>query len=94
VLLLGAHTVGHVHPDRSGFGFDEFHIDHQLFLDDGEYRFEKIEPDVTVNAWDETPAHFDNYYYEHLNQVCYCHDDDFASFLTTLFFEIPVLTTP
>lgn len=49
VTLVGAHTVGHVHVKTSGFGVN-------------------LTPDELVteflhNAWDETPASFDNQYF-------------------------------
>jgi len=52
VALLGAHTVGHVHPQYSGFGNkDEANFFHVRYAD---------------NAWDETPEVFDNQYYKSL----------------------------
>ena len=46
VTLLGAHTVGHVHIDNSGYGLIDSTADPLL-----------------LNAWDDTPAIFDNRYY-------------------------------
>ena len=46
MTLLGAHTVGHVHVDSSGYGMVDPTADQ-----------------VLLNAWDDTPANFDNRYY-------------------------------
>jgi catalase (peroxidase I) len=52
VALLGAHTVGHVHPHYSGFGNkDDANFFHIRYAD---------------NAWDESPELFDNQYYKSL----------------------------
>ncbi len=52
VALLGAHTVGHVHPQYSGFGNkDDENFFHIRYAD---------------NAWDESPELFDNQYYRSL----------------------------
>lgn len=47
MTLLGAHTVGRVHPEHSGFGFD---------VDD-------INVKVEQNAWDLSPMDFDHGYW-------------------------------
>ena len=52
VTLIGAHSLGHTHIDRSGFGFDEPNVDPLL-----------------LNAWDNTPATFDNDYFLKLTQL-------------------------
>lgn len=52
VALLGAHTVGHVHPQFSGFGSQ----------DDIQY----LSTNYADNAWDESPSTFDNQYYQSL----------------------------
>ena len=49
VTLLGAHTLGHVHKEFSGY--------------DGHPNDPKVNTDVTVNAWDSTPDVFDNDYF-------------------------------
>ncbi len=52
VALLGAHTVGHVHPQFTGFGNkDDENFFHVRYAD---------------NAWDESPEMFDNQYYRSL----------------------------
>ena len=51
-VLLGAHTVGHVHPQFSGYGS----------VDDIQF----LSANYADNAWDETPAVFDNQYYKSL----------------------------
>ena len=52
VVLSGAHTVGHVHTQFSGFGFND-----DLAV---------LENNPLTNAWDETPWTFDNVYYDSL----------------------------
>ena len=52
VILSGAHSVGHVHTQFSGFGFND--------------NLAALEADPTTNAWDETPWIFDNVYYDSL----------------------------
>ena len=52
VVLSGAHSVGHVHTQFSGFG-------HEDPLND-------LEQDSTTNAWDESPWVFDSLYYDSL----------------------------
>ncbi len=52
VALIGAHTVGHVHPDHSGYGSRE--DESYLMLN------------IADNAWDESPDVFDNEYYKSL----------------------------
>eukprot|EP01034_Spumella_vulgaris_P028169 gene28169-34985_t len=47
VTLIGAHTVGHTHPEFSGFGQLNAHSSN---------------PDL-INSWDLTPSTFDNNYY-------------------------------
>jgi hypothetical protein len=53
VVLQGSHSVGHVHQNVSGY-----------FLENPG-TFEPLDPskDVTVNAWDTTPAVLDNNYF-------------------------------
>jgi hypothetical protein len=48
--LIGAHTIGHVSPDNSGYGFIE----------------DSNSTSVLLNAWNPTPAVFDNKYYQTL----------------------------
>ena len=52
VVLSGAHTVGHVHTQFSGFGFND--------------ALPLLEAAPTTNAWDETPWSFDNIYFDSL----------------------------
>ena len=52
VILSGAHTVGHVHTQFSGFGFNDAQ--------------NVLELNPTTNAWDETPWVFDNIYFDSL----------------------------
>lgn len=52
VILSGAHSVGHVHTQFSGFGFND--------------DLKALEADPETNAWDETPWTFDNVYYDSL----------------------------
>jgi hypothetical protein len=59
VTLIGAHTLGHVDTSNSGYGF-------------------KVDTEgvqhVDRNAWDETPAQFDNLYFRRtLAKVRVCH---------------------
>jgi FtsP/CotA-like multicopper oxidase with cupredoxin domain len=54
VTLLGAHSVGHVHTEHSGFGTD--------------HTPEHLATHIADNAWDETPDVFDNQYYKSLIQ--------------------------
>jgi hypothetical protein len=63
VLLLGAHTLGHVHVDMSGYGF----------IDKNNNNSSSSNVDVlTANAWDNTPDVFDNRYYRiTVNKVLY-----------------------
>ena len=51
---MGAHTLGHVHPQFSGF--------------DGHPGY-PANKDIRVNAWDTTPTSFDNEYYNELVNV-------------------------
>jgi hypothetical protein len=48
-VLLGAHTVGHVHTKHSGFGF----LETEAVLRDS----------PMTNAWDESPNRFDHQYW-------------------------------
>ena len=50
VILSGAHSVGHVHTQFSGFGNP-----------DG---LDMLEQFPATNAWDESPWLFDNMYYD------------------------------
>ena len=52
VALVGAHTVGHVHPEHSGYGTS----------DDLSY----FTVNYAENAWDESPEAFDNQYHKSL----------------------------
>ena len=57
MTLIGAHNLGHVHPQFSGYN------GHPGF---------PANTDITVNAWDNTPTVFDNEYFNTLvNVVCY-----------------------
>ena len=49
VILSGAHSVGHVHTQFSGFGFAD--------------SLDQLEQAADTNAWDESPWVFDNLYY-------------------------------
>jgi len=61
VLLLGAHTLGHVHVDMSGYGFIDKNSSSSINADV-----------LTANAWDYTPDVFDNRYYRiTVNKVLY-----------------------
>ena len=52
VILNGAHSVGHVHTQFSGFGFPD--------------TLNQLEQASTTNAWDESPWIFDNLYFHSL----------------------------
>ena len=52
VVLSGAHSVGHVHTQFSGFGFND--------------NFATLEVNPLNNAWDESPWLFDNVYFDSL----------------------------
>ena len=52
VILSGAHSVGHVHTQFSGFGFPD--------------SLDELEQASTTNAWDESPWLFDSLYYDSL----------------------------
>ena len=52
VVLSGAHSVGHVHTQFSGFGFND--------------DLKALEAEPLTNAWDESPWTFDNEYYDSL----------------------------
>ena len=61
VLLLGAHTLGHVHVDMSGYGFIDKNSSSSINADV-----------LTANAWDNTPDVFDSRYYRiTVNKVLY-----------------------
>ena len=49
VTLLGAHSLGHVHTEYSGFG--------------KEFSNEHLEEFYNDNSWDDTPDQFDSLYY-------------------------------
>lgn len=53
VTLLGAHTVGHTHIPNEGYGQPLSAFD------------DSIDPDL-INAWDDSPAVFDNHYHKDL----------------------------
>jgi len=55
VTLLGAHTLGHVHPSISGYGYTDPTLDYV-----GNY---------SVNGFDQTPHLFDNNYFKILLQL-------------------------
>jgi hypothetical protein len=56
VTLLGAHTLGHVHVDFSGYGFANVTT--------------TTAANILTNAWDNTPSVFDNNYFsDHINLV-------------------------
>jgi len=52
IILNGAHSVGHVHTQYSGFGFND--------------NIATLELNPLNNGWDETPFIFDNFYYDSL----------------------------
>ena len=52
VILNGAHSVGHVHTQFSGFGFPD--------------TLNQLEQAALTNAWDESPWIFDNLYFHSL----------------------------
>jgi hypothetical protein len=56
VALLGGHTFGHVHKHVSGFALDET----------SHWAPDMIDPskDARINAFDSTPANFDNAYWK------------------------------
>ena len=56
MTLSGAHSVGHVHPEFSGFGHPESATMTTAILD----------ANPTLNAWDKSPDVFDNQYYQSL----------------------------
>ena len=50
VVLSGAHSVGHVHTQFSGFGYAD--------------PLAELEQAALTNAWDESPWIFDNLYFD------------------------------
>ena len=56
VALLGGHTFGHVHKEVSGYALDE----------KSHWAPDMIDPskDARINAFDSTPANFDNAYWK------------------------------
>ena len=52
VVLSGGHTVGHVHTEFSGFGYQDSETERRA--------------NPTTNAWDESPGDFDHEYFESL----------------------------
>ena len=54
VALFGGHSVGHVHIEFSGFGYQDSEAERRA--------------SPTINAWDESPGDFDNEYFESLIQ--------------------------
>ena len=54
ITLLGAHSLGHVNPANSGYGLDVSG---------------NTNNNPEYNAWDRTPATFDNAYYDSLSRV-------------------------
>ena len=59
VLLSGAHTLGHVNPEHSGY-------DGHPGWKPSDYP--RANPN-TVNAWDQTPTVFDNDYYFQIRKI-------------------------
>ncbi len=53
VTLLGAHTLGHTHIVNEGYGQLPSSIP------------SNVDPDL-LNAWDDSPALFDNHYHSNL----------------------------
>ena len=56
VTLSGAHSVGHVHPEFSGFGHPE----------SATMTTAQLDANPTLNAWDKSPDIFDNQYFQSL----------------------------
>ena len=56
VTLMGAHTIGHVHEEFSGYRHDS-----PIAV--------SVPPDIQLNAWDDTPDTFDNEYYKSMVNV-------------------------
>ena len=56
VTLSGAHSIGHVHPEVSGFGHPET----------AKMTTAQLNANPTLNAWDETPDRLDSKYFESL----------------------------
>lgn len=59
VTLIGAHTIGHVHPEFSGYGTAPTPAPTSVATN----------ADLLTNAWDTTPQTFDNEYYRSLARV-------------------------
>jgi len=55
VTLIGAHTLGHVHTENSGYGITT----------------PSPATNILINAWDTTPTVFDNQYYKSLLNVAW-----------------------
>lgn len=53
MALIGAHTLGHTHIANSGYGNTQFPAN---------------VPEDGKNAWDDTPAVFDNHYFSNMIQ--------------------------
>ena len=60
VLLTGAHTLGHVNPENSGYD------GHPGFVPSQQPT--SLDPN-TVNAWDLSPTVFDNDYYFQMRDI-------------------------
>jgi len=61
IVLNGAHTIGHVHTQYSGFGFNDVLL--------------TLEQNPQINAWDESPFVFDNLYYDSLANELWLNND-------------------
>jgi len=88
VTLIGAHTLGHVHPEATGYGVVATpttttattavrlaQLDQpSLSLPDTE------DPLLQSNAWDSTPQIFDNEYFKGLIEAVNFYEDELCSF--------------
>eukprot|EP01038_Epipyxis_sp_PR26KG_P006816 gene6816-9332_t len=69
VVLSGAHSVGHVHTQFSGFGHGD--------------SLATLESNPLTNAWDESPFIFDNLYYDSLAGEFWLNNDFQADVIGT-----------